>query len=502
MPSLVEVRGGVGKKTIDKGIVGVDIEFEEGTRLSSRLDIPAYERQNVWAVTLHSPGKSTSPIGYAQTAVLKNVNFTTDPKAALDIALGQKKGTIARMEGDWVKHNPREIYNKAIELLSSDEWIQVGMNPIKHSYFYNKATMQPVIAAKEAIQVGPLVLVKKKGIKYASPDDERFRVDLSPDSIKGKKQIKNRTINIDETRFGLFGSGKKDKNIQQTADDIANDLTINTEGKTLQNAVSYVGSKAGKEDYKIIADKVTKQLNNFEKEGFSFSYEITRLKKGSGFPSYQNKELEKPAPAAIVDRGAAGVARLDLKDKEVSVYISDLHARESLSNGLNYETILHEGIHAATMSAIHVGNLKAQAGTKLFKDVQDLYSLTNHVIKQFNEKVKKNPESLNEFESKVYKGMNNALANPDELVTWGLTNSEMQRYLEGIKYGSTNAWTAFVRKIRELLGLSSKEDTALSELLRVSDELLSSDVEQITSVLAKKSSGGKVLKALKRRQNV
>ena len=69
------------------------------------------------------------------------------------------------MEGDWVNHNPREIYNKAIELLNSDEWIQVGMNPIKHSYFYNKATMQPVIAAKEAIQVGPLVLVMKKGLE-------------------------------------------------------------------------------------------------------------------------------------------------------------------------------------------------------------------------------------------------------------------------------------------------------------------------------------------------
>jgi len=307
-------------------------------------------------------------------------------------------------------------------------------------------------------------------------------------------------VNIDETRFGLFGFGKKDKNIKQTADDIANDLAINTEGKALKDVMSYVGNKSakeGKEDYKIIADKVASQLDNFEKEGFSFNYEITRLKKGS------DRELEKPAPASIASRGAAGVASLVGKDKKVDVYINDLNARDSLSNGLNYETILHEGIHAATMSAIKVGNLKSQAGTKLYKDVEDLYSLFNYVIKQFNEKAK-NPDSLNEFESKTFKRMNNALSNPDEMVSWGLTNSEMQTYLEGIKYGSTNAWTAFVRKIREILKLSPKEDTALSELLRVSDELLNADTKQITSViggLTKKNSGGKVLSSLQRKLN-
>jgi len=506
-PSLVEVRGGVGKKTTTggRGIVGADVPVEEGRRVSSRLDIPAYDQRNVWAVTLHEPGTSGKAFAYGQTAILKNVDFTTNPKTALDIALGQGKGTIARIEGNWVNHNPRQTYEKAVDLLDSDEWVQVGMNPFKHSYFYDKATMQPVVRAEEVIQVGPLVLVKKKGIQYASPDDEMFKVDLRGLVDKKSKVplttlAKEGKINIDETRFGLFGFGKKDKNIQQTVDDIANDLTINTEGKALKDVMSYVGSKsaeAGKEDYKIIADKVAKQLDNFEKEGFSFNYEITRLKKGS------DRELEKPAPTAIANRGAAGVANLSGKDKKISVYINDLNARDSLSNGLNYETILHEGIHAATMSAIKVGNLKSQAGTKLSKDVKDLYSLFNYVIKQFNEKAKTSPESLNEFESKAFKGMNNALNNPDEMVTWGLTNSEMQTYLEGIKYGSTNAWTAFVRKIREILGLSAKEDTALSELLRISDELLSADVKQITSVteeLTGGSSSGKLLSSLKRKK--
>jgi hypothetical protein len=46
-----------------------------------------------------------------------------------------------------------------------------------------------------------------------------------------------------------------------------------------------------------------------------------------------------------------------------------------LANGLNNKIILHESIHAATLAAIKLGNLKSQKGTKLNDDVVDLYKL-------------------------------------------------------------------------------------------------------------------------------
>ena len=205
-PTLVEVRGAVGKKTLTggRGIIGSDVNVEEGRRVSSRLDIPAYDQRGVWAVTLHELGKGGKAFAYGQSAILKNVDFTTDPKAALDIALGQAKGTIARIEGDWVNHNPIETYQQALNLLESDEWVQVGMNPYKHSYFYDKATMKPVKSASEVIQVGPLVLARKdKGLVYADVED--FNVDLSPESIKGKKKLKDNDINIKSVSFNSGG---------------------------------------------------------------------------------------------------------------------------------------------------------------------------------------------------------------------------------------------------------------------------------------------------------
>jgi len=201
-PTLVEVRGAVGKKTLTggRGIIDADVFVEEGQRVSSRLDIPAYDLRGVWAVTLHEPGKNGKAFAYGQSAILKNVEFTTDPRDALDIAMGQNKGTIARIEGDWINHNSRKTYTEALDLLDSDEWVQVGMNPYKHSYFYDKATMKPLKSASEVIQVGPLVLAKKdKDLIYATADD--FKVDLSPQSIKGKKKLRDQEINIDSVSF-------------------------------------------------------------------------------------------------------------------------------------------------------------------------------------------------------------------------------------------------------------------------------------------------------------
>ena len=340
--------------------------------------------------------------------------------------------------------------------------------------------------------------------KISKALDEEDLLSSSDDTFF-KSNIEKEDLNMAESRSGFFGFGKKPKvekdekaPIPQSLDEVADNLSLNTEGKSLQEITRYVGSKGleeGKEDYKIIAEKVANQLDALEGQGFSFSFNIARLKKGS------TTSLEKPAPASVVEGSAAGMARMD--NKKVYVDINDLKPRDSLGNGLNNETILHESIHAATMTAIKAGRFDSQKGTKLYKDVEELDKLYSHVAKQFNERSKSG--TLNEFETKYFRRMNNTLANGDELVSWGLTNRDMQKYLESIKYKNTNAWTAFVQKIRDILGLSPKQDTVLSELLRVSDNLLSADAKQLSSVVdevvrKQNNKGGKVLSSLQRKR--
>jgi hypothetical protein len=62
---------------------------------------------------------------------------------------------------------------RAQEYLDHPEWAQVGMDPERHGYFYDRRSMKPITAAEEAIQIGPLVLARKpqygnkKDFKYA-----------------------------------------------------------------------------------------------------------------------------------------------------------------------------------------------------------------------------------------------------------------------------------------------------------------------------------------------
>ena len=176
-PTKIEVAQALhatDKRKTKKGIVGVNKTIEDGTLVSSRLDIPAYNSSDTWVVTLHDGTVDRGDtIAYSQTAVLNDVKFTSDALAASKIATGSAKSTIARANGTWENMPPEEVYELASKLLNDEEWIQVGMNPYRSSYFYDKADGMPVVSAEKVIQVGPLVLAKKA--KKTTPDDDQFK---------------------------------------------------------------------------------------------------------------------------------------------------------------------------------------------------------------------------------------------------------------------------------------------------------------------------------------
>lgn len=150
------------------GVVGVNKEFKDGDLVATRLDIPAYNNFDTWVVSIHDAKNEGKILGYAQTAVLKNVDFIINPRQSLSIAYqklnarGEKtaKTTIARMRGSWVNESPESVHERAKKLLNDPQWVQVGMNPYRHSGFYDKKTGEPLVSAEELIQVGALVLAK------------------------------------------------------------------------------------------------------------------------------------------------------------------------------------------------------------------------------------------------------------------------------------------------------------------------------------------------------
>ena len=238
VPSFEDIAGSLAKNKIfgekKKGIVNLNTELESGQRVASRLDIPAYEGYDTWVVSFHDGRKQGGDaIGYGKTANLTNVDFSSAAKTAAKIAseklvpqsrkeLSKKfkrelskeeyrelrelpenmkktsKSTIARMYGDYNKVSDKDVVaraerilagkvedsNKYIDPEDGSEWIQVGMNPYRASYFVDKNTGTRLKSAEEMIQVGPLVFAK--GSQRLKPSDFKKDTSLTTKTDAGK----------------------------------------------------------------------------------------------------------------------------------------------------------------------------------------------------------------------------------------------------------------------------------------------------------------------------
>ena len=195
-PSVQEVAASIKKDQIQKGVYKLNKEIPEGYYVGLRLDIPAYDNYDTWVVSVHQgkSGEARNPslggkaIAYSQTGYITDVSFWSSPLGAMNIAADNtSKSTIARMFGDWKNHDPEQLRSQAERIMSSPEynadykevgvqsgWIQVGMNPYRHSWFYDKRDGRPVAAASELIQIGALVLAKDT--EKVSYSDERFQI--------------------------------------------------------------------------------------------------------------------------------------------------------------------------------------------------------------------------------------------------------------------------------------------------------------------------------------
>ena len=177
-----EIRIALNEKQLSK----MNASVSDGKQVAMRLDIPAYRDYGTWVPAIHEPKGNSfqagDPLSYQSTAVLDNVQLGVAGKgiAALNIATGKSKSTIATIKGTYKKVTPTQAKKMADKALKDPSYVQVGMDPERRGYFYNRETMQEVVAGDQAIQVGPLVLVKNP--QYgATPSNEWLS--LGPDVV-------------------------------------------------------------------------------------------------------------------------------------------------------------------------------------------------------------------------------------------------------------------------------------------------------------------------------
>lgn len=161
--------------------------LKEGDKVAVRLDIPAYRDNGVWVVSVHEQQAGFSAgtsIGYEATAVVTDAKFGIQEKAALGVAAGKARDSIATVKGNWKPMSASEAKALADEALNNPgEWRQVGADLERHSYFYDRETMRPITAADEVVQIGNVVLAKN--VTYGDPAKFLYQTAKEGTEVRG-----------------------------------------------------------------------------------------------------------------------------------------------------------------------------------------------------------------------------------------------------------------------------------------------------------------------------
>lgn len=246
-----------------------------------------------------------------------------------------------------------------------------------------------------------------------------------------------------------------DSNAEETAK-----VQAGIEGKSLIDAARFI-AQTGTPAQAEIAKQVISKLERLQASGVELKLIVAH--RGDQVPAQMGKSR------GYTESG------FDSKGRDITVWVAGADVIGRV--GTDYETVLHELVHAATMGVVHYGrnNPRSLAG-KHVRDLSEVTSaISSHIIGRFNQADNGKTE-LTEFEKDMRTGGNNAFRGIDEVLSWALTSPQAQSYLEGIPYKNQNLWTRLVQAIRTLLGLSPKADTALSEVLRVAENLIASDL--------------------------
>ncbi len=140
-------------------------QWPAGRKVGLRLDIPAYENHGVWVNSIHDEEGSDEnklPTAYNSVSSVKNATFDAKPDKAIRVATGeQNKSPFARIKGELHHMTEDEAVEHMQKYLNHKDYAQVGMDPRRHGYFYDRKTLKPVTHSKHVVQIGPLVLAHK-----------------------------------------------------------------------------------------------------------------------------------------------------------------------------------------------------------------------------------------------------------------------------------------------------------------------------------------------------
>ena len=337
-----------------------------------------------------------------------------------------------------------------------------------------------VVLTPEQIKLSDPVTYDKNG--NVIPLSQRF--DISKSSMlfseegntsglieEGKRDIKASPQEIrDFIRSGKVKKGYADR---AAADDI-------TQGKTAEEVADYIISTTNNRSHAYLLNRIKGYLEGYvvkapvEGDRYLRSAHPSRVK---GLTLVEGVLNPKDLDSFKRNGGDSSWATKN-------IYINE--------RGLNSEIITHELVHAATSARLRAGLYVADKDSDLYKNVKELVGFIDRVRDKgippnFKPLIDKG-NHLGDFDYFTYtlNGRTITSGRPsdktiNEFIAYGLSNVEFQNFLKSVQIkGEPDGLSKFVSFIRKVLGIPKDQNNALSELIRLTDNVLNTPKDAAT----------------------
>ena len=244
------------------------------------------------------------------------------------------------------------------------------------------------------------------------------------------------------------------------------------EGKTAEQVANMLMKHAPSEFHRQVAQKIRSTMAQLKRRGVHINFKIARAG-------------DAAVPASLAEARGLTVDAAE----GTTVWINGVDGPGP--TGLHYEVVMHEMLHAVTMQMIEVVEHSGDYNSPLGQAVQRLQSVTDAIKAHFSNRV--NQGNLTKLEQFI--ADSNALDDPHEVLAWALSSPSFQSYLDTIDYTPKQTlWGRFVEAMRNFLGLPVREDGALVEVLRASEQIMSLGPQEFDLVNAGSNAGAHMMR--------
>jgi hypothetical protein len=177
LPSQAEVLASITPDKMKKHLETMDKGLPlEGEKVTVRQDVPAMTDFGVGVVTTTTKNGKI----YRPSTRIKDPVFVLNEIQTEKIGMGEAKAPHIVVNGKWSadQNFPKDLEN----------WTQVGFNPDRHSYYYERGTNKMVVSGEEALQIGNTVFVKTP--EFGDPMDANAPKRYMPEQARQMPEVR------------------------------------------------------------------------------------------------------------------------------------------------------------------------------------------------------------------------------------------------------------------------------------------------------------------------